>query len=31
MIEDGFKLRAYNAHSIMLGTPEELTNNIDLV
>jgi len=31
MIEDGFKLGIYNAHSIMLGTPEELKNNINLI
>lgn len=31
MIEDGIKLKAYDAQSIMLGTPEELKNNIDLI
>jgi NDP-sugar pyrophosphorylase family protein len=31
MIEDGFKLGIYDAYSIMLGTPEELKNNIDLI
>ena len=31
MINDGFKFGIYNAHSIMLGTPEELNNNINLI
>ena len=31
MIEKGLKLKAYHADSIMLGTPEELKKNIDLI
>jgi len=31
MIKNGLKLGIYNAESIMLGTPEELTKNIELI
>jgi len=31
MINNGYKFYAYNAPSIMLGTPEELKNNIHLI
>jgi dTDP-glucose pyrophosphorylase len=31
MINQGLKLGIYNAESIMLGTPEELTKNIELI